>query len=339
MSRPERIAIAKTRLHNILRSHGVANSRTLEQKISDAGPNNQRVDPHILTRAREELIDEGSIVKITRSNIPWYYLQTTDPSFRQTRLFELGRLYDQTQHQHFNMRIGQALEIAILRGLRVQERFQYFGDFPDLDAHDDSTLYRKEEPPMALSSRRPPGSKVTDFILHDSSGTYAAIEAKNARVWFYPHHPQIRDHLLKCCSLDVVPVLIARRIHYSTFSVLNPCGVVLHQTFNQLYPVSARVLAEHVADKRLLGYHDVRVGNQADGRLLRFLHQNLPAVLPDARKGFNRFKDLVCDYATEQLEYAAFAGRVKRRLRGESETFTGPDEDYTGADLHDFGAE
>ena len=33
--------------------------RTLEQKISDAGPNDQRIDPHILTEVRNDLLVRG----------------------------------------------------------------------------------------------------------------------------------------------------------------------------------------------------------------------------------------------------------------------------------------
>ena len=49
-TRLEREALACRRLVRVLARHGVANSRTLEQKISDAGPGDQRVDPHVLKR-------------------------------------------------------------------------------------------------------------------------------------------------------------------------------------------------------------------------------------------------------------------------------------------------
>ena len=136
--------------------------------------------------------------------------------------------------------------------------------------------------------------------------------------------------LFKCCALDVVPVLIARRIHYSTFSVLNPCGVIVHQTYNQLYPESAKDLAQKVRDKQLLGYHDVRVGNQPDGRLVRFIHENLPKVLPGSRVSFDAFKDLLSSYGNGIHSYKSFAARVKRRLRGEPEDlpeFEGEEEE------------
>ena len=183
----------------------------------------------------------------------------------------------------------------------------YFGNYPDLDAHDNSTLFAKEEPPSSLSGHRIPGDKKLDFLVQHPQGGYAGIEVKNIREWMYPDREEVREMLFKCCAINVVPVLIARRIHYSTFSVLNPCGVIIHQTYNQLYPDSAHELAAKVRDKQLLGYHDVRLGNQPDQRLVRFIHKNLPQVLLGSRVSFNAFKDLLSNYCgSSKLDAAWF---------------------------------
>jgi hypothetical protein len=59
LSREEREQIAETRILRVLGTLTVANQRTLEQKISDAGPYNQRIDPHILSDVRNRLETEG----------------------------------------------------------------------------------------------------------------------------------------------------------------------------------------------------------------------------------------------------------------------------------------
>ncbi|HZE70567.1 MAG TPA: hypothetical protein VE135_13720 [Pyrinomonadaceae bacterium] len=318
-SRASRLALAETRLRNILRKHVVASGRTLEQKISDAGPNNQRIDPHVLTIVRRSLIQRGVIEHIQTGNTRWYYLSGTDPSTLANRLSELDSLHERTQKRDFIIRLGQTLEIATFRVLSSQSNLEFFGDFPDLDTHDDSTHYSKTEPPSSLSGQRIPHGKQLDFIVRHPQEGYAGLECKNIREWMYPDRVEIRETLLKCCALDIVPVLIARRIHYSTFSVLNPCGVILHQTFNQLYPGTDLELANKVKDKTLLGYHDVRTGNQPDARLVQFLETNLPLVLPTARKSFDAFKDLLCGYGNSEHSYKSFAARVKRRLRGKPE--------------------
>ena len=173
-----------------------------------------------------------------------------------------------------------------------------------------------------LSGRQIPSGKTLDFLVHHPQAGYAGLEIKNIREWLYPDRSEIREMLFKCCSLDVVPVLIARRIHYSTFSVLNPCGVIIHQTFNQVYPKSGKELADKVKDRTLLGYHDVRVGNEPDARLTGFINDHLPVLLSKAKQHFDIFKDLLYAYGNGEQSYKSFAARVKRRLRGESEDLT-----------------
>ncbi|MGH8542979.1 MAG: hypothetical protein ACREX3_04945 [Gammaproteobacteria bacterium] len=293
--------------------------RTLEQKISDAGPNDQRVDPHILTEARKILQEDGLVLERQRKGVAWYYLKGTKGTELQRRLDELGILHDAISAGGFSKRLGQTLEIAIYRSFLEQDEYEFFGAFPDLDDHDDSKLYRKEEPPRSVSGRSVPGEKRLDFMVFHREGGLAGIEAKNVREWMYPHRPEVEALLAKCCYLDAVPVLIARRIAYGTFSILHTSGVIVHQVFNQRYPTSEAELAERVRDKHLLGYHDVRVGNEADARLTKFLHTDLPNVLPAARTRFERNVDLVRDYSTGVMSYESFAARVRRRSRGEPE--------------------
>jgi hypothetical protein len=256
----QRRVLAETRLRNILATYVVASARTLEQKISDAGPSNQRIDPHILTDARKSLTQKRVITSIQTGGHPWYHLTTANANTVKDRLSELDSLHRQTTKSKFSMLLGQTLEIATFRALQTQTVLNYFGNFWDLEAHDDSDLYRKEEPPSSLSGRQIPSGKSLDFLIQYGQDGYAGLEVKNVREWYYPDRTEVREMLFKCCSLDIVPVLIARRIHFSTFSVLNPCGVIFHQTFNQLYPNSAEELARRVRHKNLLGYHDVRVG-------------------------------------------------------------------------------
>jgi hypothetical protein len=328
-----RHTLASTRLRNIPRTHIVATDRILEQKISDAGPTAQRVDPHILTQARHEMIRRGEIIPIPQSGTPWYHLSNANPNDVATRLTELDQLHRLTLDHDFTLRVGQTLEIAVFRSLCNQTALQHFGAFVDLADHDDTTLYSKEEPPSSLSGRQIPGKAKLDFLVHDSTGIYAGAEVKNIRQWMYPDRAEIREFLFKCCCLDVVPVLIARRIHYSTFSVLNPCGVIVHQTFNQLYPASEQALADKVRRKNLLGYHDVRVGNDPDARLVRFIATHLPQVLPNAREQYDNFKDLLCGYANGEHNYKSFAARVKRRVQGLPEDFPEPEPDPSDWDF------
>jgi hypothetical protein len=308
----ERVDLAKRRLGNILRTNVVANARTLENKISDSGPTNQRIDPHILTIARAELMRADEI-RIYREGdgAPWYYLRGTPDEELRPRLAALKEVYDQTQDRLFTLRTGQALEIAVSKALQTQNAFQSVGHFRDLAAHDDRTLYRKEEPPSLVNGRSCEGK--LDFLLFTPDAGIAGVEVKNIREWFYSDRDEVQELLAKCCALDAVPVLIVRRYAYEAYSVLTDCGVIIHQMYNQRYANADAALAERVKDKRLLGYHDVRVGNDPDERLTRFIHTNLPNLLPSARAKFDELHGLLEEYATEAIGHAEFVSRVRGR--------------------------
>jgi hypothetical protein len=327
ISRTERIALGKQRVKNILLKHLVATMRTLEQKISDAGPSNQRINPHLLTRALLELEQEKKLVRLQRAGVPWFHLAQTNPQDVDSRLQVLEPIHAATVNGEFVKRLGQSLEIAVFKALRAQTSLAFFGGFRDLEEHDDDSLYSHDEPPKTVSGHTMPGK--LDFMVLEG-GAIGAIEIKNTRPWIYPDtSDDVLELLRKCCATDLVPVLIARRIHYSTFSVLSHCGVILHQTYNQLYPRSDAALAMQAREKNLLGYHDIRLGNEPDARPIKFIQTNLPALLQSFRERFERFKDLLCAYAQGEIRYKEFAGRSKRRLRGEPEDlpeFEPPDE-------------
>ncbi len=71
----ERILIAKRRIQSILDRETVANQRTLEQKIAEQGPTTQRVDPHLITQAIFDLLEQNRLKFHTHpstTNRRWY---------------------------------------------------------------------------------------------------------------------------------------------------------------------------------------------------------------------------------------------------------------------------
>jgi len=320
----DRKFIARKRIISVLRNHVIATSRTLEQKISDAGPYNQRIDPHILTTVRNDLFNKGKIKK--KSNLPFFYLKNTPKNILNNRFEKQYKIYSDLQSRDIGHRIGQCLEIAIFKALKKQNKLFFLGNFIDIDRHDDSQLYYKEEPPRSISGRSLSGSKSLDFIIQHPDHGWAGIEAKNTREWLYPDRSEIKDLLYKSVTLDIVPIMIARRIPFVTFKILSQCGVIFHQTYNQLFPLSERKLAEKAKDKNLLGYHDIRIGNNPDKRLIKFIHENLPKILSDSREKFNKYNDLLTDFAIGNIKYKEFSARVRRRSEGKNEN---SDWDYS----------
>lgn len=308
----DRLELAKKRLQSVLASHTIAPWRTLEQKIADAGPLNQRIEPHVLTQARSELTEAGILDGVNPENRGyWYFLASCPKKARDTRFAELEPIHTALGESAFKLRMGQTLEIAVFRGL-LQQEMTFCGAYLDLEAHDDSKLYKKEEPPSSLSGKIIPKG-IFDFLLFSKEAGPLGLEVKNVREWLYPDRAEIKDMLAKCCAIDAVPVLIARRMPFITSRLLTAAGVIVHQTFNQRFPEADAKLAALAAHKKKLGYHDIRCGNKPDARLLTFLKKNLPKIAPGARERFAKFRDLLSAYGTKEIEYPAFARRVKER--------------------------
>lgn len=300
----------------ILESHGIATARTLEQKISDAGPFNQRIDPHILTPVRNQLVADGILVR-TIHTAPWFHLAATDTAFVTDRLAAQLPTYQAVNG--LSRRMGQPLEVAVYRALCQMNSGEFFGRYKDLDAHDDSELYGKEEPPQHIGARELPGDLNLDFIVRHPDAGYLGLECKNVREWLYPQRGEFIATLRKCILLNCVPVIIARRIPFVTFQLFSTCGVIFHQQYNQLFPATEANLAARARDRTLLGYHDVRTGNMPDERLTRFITVNLPQIALEAREKFEAYQDLLHAFAVDGMTYLEFAARVRRRRNGTNE--------------------
>jgi hypothetical protein len=162
MKPEDRSALAQQRLRSVLRSHTVANARTLENKIADAGPFAQRIEPHVLTPARQAL--EGSEIMRIGDRSIWFYLKGTDERALQRRLAEQQPVHNEFQKRSFTVRIGQSLEIVVYRALISVKGLPVVGAFRDLDSHDDSSLYSKEEPPSMIGDLPSLGAQRLDFI-------------------------------------------------------------------------------------------------------------------------------------------------------------------------------
>ncbi len=313
MRRSVRIEIGKKRLVSILRTQTVSCDRTLEQKIADAGPNRMRVEPSILTEARRTLEKEGTIQFEKRGKVPWYFLKETEKEKVDKRLAELVPLHVKTQDGPFTHRLGQTLEIAVMKALQASGT-AFLGHFSDLDEHDDGTAYTKVEPPLTVS-----GNKIEkgplDFIVFPD-GIPTGIEVKNYRTWLYPRSTEVRELLWKCGDANVVPVLIARRLPFLTIRLLQMSGCLIHENYNQLYPVADEKLAAEVRLKTKLGYHDVRTGNEPDTRMLRFVRDLLPGLVREARPTFEKFRDVHRAYGKGELKYTQWLKKIRVGTKG-----------------------
>ena len=333
-SDPGYLALAKSRLRDVLSRRVVATVRILEHEICDT--TGQPLEPRILGMARKTLIRDGELIEIVRANDPsWFHLPDAPPMDVQVRIATLAAVLRELSRQAISRRRGQCLELAIYRALCAQPEARYFGRFPDFDpsVSKRENRYRKEEPPSYIGDRAIPGERQLDFLyLHRTAG-FAGVEAKNIREWIYPGADEIKELLVKCIALDCVPVLMARRLPRATIEVLGECGVILHQTLNQLYHVIDKDLADRAKRQASLGFDDIRVGDEPDARLLSFIGTILPELLPGARTRFDKYQDLLAAYADGEIHYLEFAGRVRRRAAGKKEAgWEDDDQDHPNDD-------
>lgn len=334
LSREERELIAQRRLVKNLDTLGVANMRTLEMKIADAGPNHLRINPHIITQVRKAMVKAKRIGMIDGL---WYHRTTENPERIEARLAVLKPLHARTNQHNFKLRMGQTFEIAILRCLE-NAGMQFVGGFTDLEDHDDSTLYSKEEPPLRYSGRRMPGEKRFDFLAFHPTAGPIGIEAKNVREWMYPQQIEIIELLQKALAADTLPILIARRIPYVTFRLMRACGVMVFENFNQLYPSADAELAALVRHKDNLGYHDIRIGNEPNPHLVAFITNTVPANADEYRARFDSHKDLLSAFSSKEMQYPEFAARVRRREQGVNEDIDPQDDPYGNPDDYERNA-
>lgn len=310
--------LAKKRLISVLGRHGAALARTLEQKISDAGPINQRIDPHILIPARNELVQAGVILKLREHGVDWFALAETPPQDVRDRIEVQFQTYRMILTGEFNSRLGEVLEIAVYRAMLRSTDLQYLGGFRGLSNEPTFTKQKKEEPPSIFAGHELRGNKRFDFLV-GREGHWGAIEVKNVREWLYPDRVEIRDMLAKAADINMPPILIARRIPYVTRRLLAPAGVLIWETRHQYYPPEYGNIAGLVRDKDSLGYFDVIPSDHPDKNLTEFVTRIVPEELADANRRFQEYRDLLQSFGEGAIKYKEFAARIRRRENGSNE--------------------
>jgi hypothetical protein len=132
------------------------------------------------------------------------------------------------------------------------------------------------------------------------AGTLFGGEAKNFREWLYPDSWEIWAAISKCCELDAVPVLVARKLPYVSFVLFGKIGMVGYQThFQFFHPVVEPELArvKHVDG---LGYKDIRCTLEPDGNMVKFFQTTLPKIAPQFKTRFAATKKVLQYFADDQ---------------------------------------
>ncbi len=112
------------------------------------------------------------------------------------------------------------------------------------------------------------------------------IEVKSVRDWIYPTSRELFQLLHKAARIQeaappsalVLPVLVCRKAHYTTFRMAQQLGFFVVDLLVQ-YVSDAAGPEDHVAEVRNeLGLADIRTEIEVDERLVRRVRKTLPTV-------------------------------------------------------------
>lgn len=330
----DRITLAKKRIASILDRETAAHQKTLEQKISEQGPTNQRVDPHLVGLALMDL-HELRRLRVNHHtatrNAAWYSNLLTPDADVQQRLAELAPLYASVSGSGFGNLTGDALEIVVFKCLATifaaKPRFAYQGYFHLDQPKDAQNRYRKTQPPKTIGSLST--TKEADFLQFGHDAGPLCIECKNYREWIYPHHGIIQDLIVKADDLGAIPVLIARRIHYTTkTNLLEPAGIIAHESYFQYYPSDRMDLAEKVRNKRSLGFTDVTATEEPHPRTVKFFDTILPKLIPQMAPRWQTCRTALREYAHGDINLAQLYTDIGSPAGGKWQDYSDPEPEY-----------
>lgn len=275
LDRKEWVELAERRVQRVLRQRLYASRRQLEAKISEAGPLNRRPEPVILSEAIHNLLSSGRLAQEKVANTPFFYrsdhFDHTNPAHmaRRTEVLDLWSRF-------LSCSGNTTLCGAVLEDL-VWEAIDQSSDlYTPVDS--------RKQPLLAFGSVVLPGALDFSLALWAPDGTSAFIlgEDKNIREWIYRSSVELWQLIGKAARLArgpsrVLPVLITRKIGYSTFDFLSKAGILGFQTHRQVFHPSVESDLARIRHKDGLGFHDVTTDLVLPPGLLSLFQKTIPA--------------------------------------------------------------
>ena len=148
----------------------------------------------------------------------------------------------------------------------------------------------------------------------------------------YPYDPHIKQLLGKCQAQDILPVLVTRKVHYTTRLLFSFLGAVAFQTHYQLFPPK---YAERLAEARHkdgLGFADIRFTEEPPQHVIRLFSEYLPRLSRPAWAKFKSNADIIKSYVDGELDYLHLLAELGIVELEEEE---GYNEDYSGYEDYD----
>ena len=247
-----------------------------------------RPDPHILTDALNRLCRARKLEVEHQEGLGYfYYIRTyfdpSNPHHQQRKLLVLT-LHEKFRKLNTKKYCGDALETVVWTAIDNAGNLTPFGS--------------QRKPVDSFGRIQLSGS--LDFILitQNPLGYLVAGEAKNIRPWIYPGSPELREFILKVLQLSktnhpIVPVFIARKIHYSTFLLFSYLGILGYQTHRQYFMPDVASELEEIKHKDGLGYHDITTDLTPPVSLENFFKSTLPRRAEAVAERFQKNRELL----------------------------------------------
>jgi len=292
-----------------------------------AGGLSDGINPHHLTRAKQGLLAAGTIGEVTaqtRGGRIVTVLGLTN-RYRRQRAFEIAA---QRKRVLFARYLGW--------GTATQERPNLIGAAGERVTHASllaaaSHGYRLVRPeggdvPNLFGQPVPIGPldsiahvQIIDDVGRPKENVTLPIEVKNIRHWVYPDSSELYELLAKAALLQManpgvsfMPVLVCRKVHYTTFRMAKDLGFFVAQARAQFVLPYAEVTPDHAEElRRELGFADLVLSQEAHRPLVALFRTTIPQVAEEKAKTFAASAEMLA-------RFSQFLRLDDTRLRGET---------------------
>jgi hypothetical protein len=286
----EYVQLGREAILHLLREEHAAPWIEVEAKVADTAyaPIGVRVEPHHLSAARSQLVNEGVVVTSTGSTRGGSEVTVIHLAGASGRRFE-----DATARK----RLLAARYYGWAKG--TQSRAGRFGPAGEKAVRDaliaaSPSGYTVENPGREVKNLLGvpmvgPLDAAAHYLVRDSTGIpgnviTVPIEVKNLRDWIYPSSREQYQLLSKAATLQdanptrlIAPVLVCRRAHITTMRMAKQVGFFVIPIGRQyVHQVDEELLSELRAE---LGLIDLVQQVGVDERLVRFFEMHLPKVI------------------------------------------------------------
>jgi len=287
------------------------------------------LNPHHLWAARQRLLADGVIEAETARtrgghDVETFHLtaaaqRTWGPAAARKRLLH-GRYlgWASGTKRHPRGLVGEGAERVVRRSLLEAAPSAGYR-LARLDDGDVSTFSGLDIPGGPVDS-------AADVIVTRSGivvGTAGLlIEVKNIRDWVYPRKPELYQLLSKAAEMQrarpderFVPVLICRRVHYTTVKMAKSLGFYVIDLRRQYLVPSSDIDDEMLAEVRNeLGFADLLKGTGPDSVLLKHFSTSLPSVVERSAERWARSAPHLSEFFTRLRSPHLTGGRREQVL-------------------------